>query len=126
MLEEEKRLLPQIAQACRVDKEDPAVALQKAKNEAQRLEQDKKRNEEREQTLKIQAKFDFGAGMTHVKDVPGYALLYWLLFSIEMSVLAVKLSSGSSYDEAVEKLEQERCARRQPFTGWAGVCGSNG
>jgi hypothetical protein len=101
-------LFSRLKESCHVEKEGDDVAFQKAKNDGERLAQARKRDEERVDALKHYKVLDLGAGMEHVKNVPGYTMLYWLLFSLEMLVLATKLILNSSYDHALEVLERER------------------
>jgi Domain of unknown function (DUF4407) len=108
LIAQRNALLSQIKTSCHVEKESDEVALQKAKNAKERLDQADKRDDERAAEFKKRAVLDLGAGMEHVKNVPGYTMLYWLLFSLEMLVLTTKLILSSSYDEAVENFERNR------------------
>lgn len=101
-------LLSRLKASCQVQKESDDVALQKAQNTQELLSQARKRDEERAAKLEKNTALDLGAGMEHVKKVEGYTMLYWLLFSLEMLVLATKLILSSSYDEAVENFERRR------------------
>jgi len=72
--------------------------------ESQREELSKRQQEE----LVAQKRFDLAEGMKYAPFMPGYTMLYWLLFSLEMLVLASKLTLSSAYDDRLDSLEKNR------------------